>query len=347
MPWSVPWSISLDGVPASDSFNPYLISIDVEDRDGGTSDTATLVFDDEGGQMVLPQKGSVVSITLDGVAVFEGKVDEPRSSGSREGGMKLTVTAKGVDTRSKSKQVLDFHKDDCTLEDFLKEAGKRGGVKSVKVDKELGKLKRKFWAADGESFLHLGQRLADELGATFKLKNGQAVFAKRGAGMAPGGAALPSVTAERFVNLLDWDIAPFNARPRFAKARAYYFDRKSAERKQKDVEIGERGAGGDGDEVVDVLRFPKADEESADAAAKGRKAESEREGGNGTVTLLLAAEARVEGTLTLIGARPGIDGTYRIVSVHHTLTRDNGGETKLDLKQPQGDAGSDTRGAGK
>jgi phage protein D len=60
----------------------------------------------------------------------------------------------------------------------------------------------------------------------------------------------------------------------------------------------------------------------------------------------LPVEAQAEGTLVLSGARPGIDGSYRIVSVTHKETRSGGATTSLELKQPTGGAGNDGRKAG-
>jgi len=53
--------------------------------------------------------------------------------------------------------------------------------------------------------------------------------------------------------------------------------------------------------------------------------------------------AQPEGTCIVAGVRPGIDGAYKIEGVDHTLSRSAGFETKLELKHPDGAAGSDSR----
>jgi phage protein D len=83
-------------------------------------------------------------------------------------------------------------------------------------------------------------------------------------------------------------------------------------------------------------------DEAADAAGDNQKT-SERERGGGSVTILGNPMAQPEGTCIVAGVRPGIDGAYKIEGVDHTLSRGGGFETKLDLKHPDGEAGSDSR----
>ncbi|WP_018261371.1 phage late control D family protein [Methylobacterium sp. WSM2598] len=334
------WRVSVNGTDASSAMNPYLVSIEVTDKAGGSSDTATLEFDDTDGQVRFPSKGSPVEIALEGVTVFKGVVDSAESSGSRGGVMTLSVSCKSVDKRGKAKQRLHKHKDDATLEEFLRDAAKEAGLSGVKVDKQLGAIKRAYWSTEGRSFLQLGQELAGELGATFKIQGDTAVFAARGAGATPAGGTMPSVEATRPGNLLTWRISPKETRPRYAKARVRYYDRKAAKWQTEDVEIGDAPGA---PEVLDLPTAPRASKDHAKDHGRGRKAESEREGGSGEVAILLDVAARAEGTCVLSGTRPGIDGTYRIESVTHKVTRGSA-ETTLSLKQPQGGAGEDDRG---
>ena len=170
MAWSVSWSVTLDGANMTDRWNPYLTSIEVSDKDGTASDTANLTFDDSDGQCILPSNGGRVVIALEGMKVFEGTVDEVRSTGARGQGRLLTVSCKGFDSRGKVKEPQDFHKDDATLQAFMDDAAKRAGLKSVRIDPDFAQIRRDYWSADSESFIHLGERIARELGGTFKIQ---------------------------------------------------------------------------------------------------------------------------------------------------------------------------------
>ncbi|WP_127076132.1 phage late control D family protein [Rhodomicrobium lacus] len=340
MAWTVAWAVHVDGIDVSSRMNAYLTEIEVHDKDGTASDTASLTFSDSDGALMLPKHGGRVVIYLSAAKAFEGTVDEVRSSGSKGGGRMLHVSAKGFDSRGKVKEPQSFHKDKATLRDFLGDAAKRAGLSGVTVDPSFASIQRDFWSADGETIIHLGRRLADELGGTFKIRGDKAVLAKRGSGTTPGGAALPTVTGTWGQNLISWDITPYQGRPRFTKAKARWFDRKSAKWKTKEVEIE---AGDGAPEASNNVPYPKSDEKEAEGTAKGRKAESERESGGGSAEIDFDVMAQAEGTFVLVGARPGVDGTYRIAGVTHRLSKSGGATTSLELKQPQGDAGKDKR----
>lgn len=334
MPWTVSWQVAVDGQDMTSAMRPYLTEVSVTDKDGLVSDTCDLTFDDAGGQIRLPSAGSAVTVTLQGVPVFKGIVDRVRSRGSRGGGRMLTVSAKGFDSQSAVKQAQSFHADNATLGDFLGQAAKHAGLSGLTVDPSLAGIVRDYWAADGESLLHLGQRLAREFYATFKIRGDLAVFVPRGADF-----GLPVIAGIVGENVISWDIAPVKGRERYARATVSYFDRRSASFRNKDVAFAVDDPEGAGN----VVRGRVADDGQADSVGKGRKAEADRDGGEGTVELDLTAAAQAEGLFALSGARPGIDGTYRIVSVRHEASRDAGSRTSLEIKQPASGAGSDTR----
>lgn len=334
------WAVKVNGRSVTDRMNPYITSIETVDKAGGSADTATLEFDDAEGQCYLPQKGNDVEIEMEDVVVFVGVVDEPESSGTRGGGMTLTVTCTSVDKRGKVKEKQSLHKDDATLEDFLKAVAKKAGITSLKIDQSFKSIKRDWWSTENRNFLQLGRQLAEEFGATFKIRGKTAVFAKRGEGGSPDGGSLPTVRATRFENLITWRIRPAETRQRYAKARLRWYDRKKAKYKKEDVEIGNAP----GFDALDIPGAARADQDAAKRGGKGRATESEREGGAGDVTIMLDVTARAEGTCVVSGVRPGIDGPYRIETATHRNTRD-GAETQLSIKQPQGSAGSDGRKA--
>lgn len=334
--WRVDWQVLIDGKDLSSAWRSVLQSISVTDKDGEASDTCEMELDDSDGQIRIPSKRSPVTVRINGVQVFGGHVEKVESSGSRSAGRTLKVSAKGFDTGSKAKEPQNFHLDESDLGGFLGEMADRAGY-SIKVDPALAGIAQDYWAADGESLISAGQRLARKYGATFKIRGDQAVFAKKGA------QSLGTIEA-RFGeggNLLDWSITPREPRRQFAGGQARWFDRRSASVKTKDL-----GFGIDDVPAVNVLRPAFADEAEAEAVLEAREREGEREGGGGSVKLNLALGAAVEGRCQILGTRPGVDGVYVITSITHSTSRSGGAVTSLQLKEPGQGAGKDSRKAG-
>lgn len=346
--WTTEWAVSVDGRDLTSRMNPYLQSIEVTDKDGTASDTCSLALDDSKGQVKLPRAGGAISVSLDGVQVFRGTIDEINSTGGRSPGMLLTISAKGFDSRGPVKAPLDFHLDDATLQQFLDAAARRAGIDRVIVDPVYGDTRRDYWSADNESFVHLVERLAREYGGSFKIQNERAILMQRGAGVTPSGKPIPDLTVTRGPggNLLTWDISPFVGRHRGTKAKVKFYDRKTGRHETREAEIDT-----DGDGVPDATlgaSFSAADADGADLVAKGKKSDSQRKSGEGSVTVILMPEVRVDGMLVVQGVRPGIDGAYRVSSVSHRLDRSSGGVTTIELKQPGKGTGAkgDTRKTG-
>ncbi|HEV7293121.1 MAG TPA: late control D family protein [Devosia sp.] len=338
MAWKVQWKVFVDGRDMTAAMEPYLLSISVSDKDGTAGDTCSLSFDDAGGQVKLPSDGAKVQVYLQGVPIFFGTVDNVRFALSRDAGSVLQVNAKGFDAKGKIKEPQSHHMDDAPLETFLGKAAEKAGLSGILIDPAFAGIRRDYWSADAESFLHIGQQIARELNGTFKIRGDKAVLAQRGKGESATGAAMPAIVGQVGRNVISLDIAPITSRRKFAKAVARYFDRPSASYKQAEVDTGIEGA-----EATNEVRAPFADADQAQSVAEGRKSESEREGGEGSVDLDLEVAAQAEGTFLLTGARPGVDGSYRIVSVTHKADRSGGSTTSLELKQPGGGAGKDAR----
>lgn len=337
MAWSIDWRVLVNGQDMTAAMQPYLTRISVSDKDGSASDTCSLDLDDTDGVLKLPSEGALVKVYLQSVSVFTGKVDSVRSSGSRGGGRTLAVSAKGFDVKGKEKQGQNFHMDDATLQDFLGRAAKNAGLSGISLSPDFANIRRDYWSATGESFLHLGQRLSRELGGTFKIRGDRAVLVKRGDGANVSGSGLPVIAGIVGRNVISWDIAPLSGRAKFGASKVRYFDRKTASFKEIEVQTSVEA------EASDDVATLAADEDQAKGMADGRKVAAERDGGEGSVSLDLEPQAQAEGTFTLSGARPGVDGTYRIAGVTHKADRGGGSTTALDVKQPSAGAGSDGR----
>lgn len=341
MDWISGWRVTVDGRDVSGPMRPLLMSVEVQDRDGTSSDSARLVFDDTDGQCLLPRTGARLAVYLDGVKVFEGVVDSTPWTITRGGGRILTIGAKGFDTRGKAKEGQRWHLDDASLADALRKGARKAGL-DILVDPAFDGIRRDYWTPDGASFLGWAQSLAADLGATFKIRGDKAVFAARGSGISPAGEAMPTIDAVVGRNVIAVSIDPSKGRRSFRRARVRSLDRERASFRETIVEIDPEG---EDEGVENVRRFTAADEDEARAFGEGRRRDAERESAEGSVTMLLSPEARAEGTLTLTGARPGIDGTYRIVGVTHRCDRGTGSETVCDIAQPQGGVGKDARQA--
>ena len=110
----------------------------------------------------------------------------------------------------------------------LGEKGPTEGNPRFAAQSDIGSVQRPYWAAARESFIHLGTRLARELGAGFKIIGQTAYMWPRNTPLFGAGDTGGVITAEWGVNLLDWDIAPDESRPRFSQARACWYDPKAA-----------------------------------------------------------------------------------------------------------------------
>jgi len=340
MPWKVDWQVILGGQDLTTAWASVLIDISINDKAGEASDTCDLTLDDSEGQLRLPSKRTPIEVILEGAKVFSGFVEKPLSTGDRSSGRLLKIKAKGFDTGGKAKQPQHFHLDDADLGTYLGKLADEAGL-GIKVDPAFAGISQDYWASDGESLIAVGERLARKLGGTFKIRGDQAVLAKRGTGLTPNGAALPQVVAAFPGNLEKWNITPKDPRSQFASGQARWFDRQSSSFKSTELDFGNAQG-----EATNVIRSIVADEAEADAVLDARKRDGERDAGSGSVDLDLTVGAVVEGTCLVKGTRAGVDGVYVIDGVKHSASRSGGSKTTLDLKQPGGGAGSDTRKPG-
>jgi uncharacterized protein len=336
------FSVVIGGSDITPTISPLVNSIRISDAAGTHSDTCSIEIDDTDGRVVLPRVGVMMTVSLgwqgsSAQQVFTGKVDDVRCSGSRSG-RTISVTAKGLDTLGKAKQHQRKHIDNQNVEGALKKAGEAAGITSIKVDPSFASITRDYWSLDGESFIAFGERVAREIGGTFKVQGNKAVMAKKGSGKSPSGQTLPTVIAKWGENLISYDITPSTGRPRFKKVRARYYDPKKAKWVETEAEV-------DGEDLAEAAHtHPKsrADEAEAKSANDQDKGESKNQKGGGSISINGNATATPEGSVVLVGARPGVDGTYRIETVQHEYSR-SGWTTQLSVKLPEGEAGKDTR----
>lgn len=332
------------GQDVSSRWLPTLKSASVTRAAREASDTAKFTFADPDGSTFMPQTGDPIIAymghTEDGVGqVFEGFVDSVRSSGSKKQGREISVSASSVDNKSKVKAQGLRSKEESTFGDVAKEWGDKAGVQ-VTVAGDLSAELRSYWIMQHESFMGWGQRMAREFGASFKVIGSRAFFAPLNEGISASGKQLTGITAAWGVNLEDWDISPISGRPQFSKVKGRHYDAFKAKWIEVDQAVKDAG--------VDIEFRPligSADEANAKQSSKSASKDSEREKGQGSITILGDYAAEPEAKVTVRGVRAGIDGTYLIDSVTHNLDKESGFQTQLTLRQPSGGAGVDSRGS--
>ena len=326
-------------------FDPLLLDLSVTDNIGATSDTCEIELADPEGSIKFPDKGDPIIVFMGvddaGAAeVFRGTVDEVRSRGGKTNGRVMRISAKSIDTTKKVKEPKQKHKDDAKFGDVAQEWGKAAGL-TVTVHGDLSSIQRKYWDMRGESFIHWGRRVADEIGAAFKVSGDRAVFVPANDGETASGQGAPSLSVVYGVNLIEWDIAPIVGRPPVKVAKVRYYDPAAGQWKEKQAETSNQGV-----EAEVPYRFSAPDEDQADKKAKSEGKKSERKGAEGTVEIVGDPTAKAGGKCIVVGVRPGIDGEYRIKTVTHRLQKSSGYVTSLSIDQAQGEAGKDSRSAG-
>jgi phage protein D len=342
------YRIVIDGNDVSSAFNPLLISLTITDSDGGKADTCELELDDTGGQIALPAPGAAIEALLwwvdppagasAGAVQFTGVTDEPKSHGSRSRGRVLSISAKSADLKGKGKHKNSKHKDNSSFGDVAKQWGSAAGYQ-VSVDSSLAAVQRDYWTMANESFLAWGTRIADDLGATFKTAFPKAAFVPLDSGSSASGAALAGVTATAGINLIEWDVAPTLSRGIYQNAKVRWYDHAKAQWNVASESVGDGVAEAD---LTDT--FKAADQGRATTRAKGRAAKTKRKKGEGhSVEIDGDPGAMSQANLTIAGARPGVDGQYRIKTATHKYVRGGGWTTHCVLDQPQGAAGTDSR----
>ena len=330
------YSVEAGGSNISALLAPVLTSLSVSDKVGTHADTANLAIDDTGGRIILPRIGARLVISLgwsdQGLRqVFDGTVDEITSSGSRSAGRALMLTAKGMDTTGKAKEGQQRHWDSASVATILRDAAAPAGITEIEIDPALAGITRAYFEMRDESLIHAAERLAREIGGNFRLQGKQLILSRRGTGYSA------QIDARWGDNLHSWDMTPALGRTRFSAVRTRWYDLQAAAWRVMEDATALRV------DAVLADRLPRANAAEASEQNRSDRATSERDAGGGTVVIEGNTAAIPDGLCILSGARPGVDGAYRIESVTHSYSRGGGFVTTLTLREPQGRAGTDPR----
>jgi phage protein D len=331
------YAVIMAGQDVTSKFDPHLLSVKITRASGEAADTCDLDLSDQNGDIVMPGERAPTQVMIDGLLAFTGFVSDVTYAFAKGSGSKLSLSCSSIDQGSKVKEPTLKYKDDASLSDFASELGSAAGL-AVTVAGSIADIQRPYWLSQNESFMSWGQRIAKDIGASFKILGTNAYLVALNEGISPSGKPLTPISAVRGQNLISGSISPIISRPKFKDVEVSYFDVKKGERVKQKVPTGVS-------DVDSSLRtvIGAANEDQAKNKAEAHGKNSDRDKGSGSVVILGEVAAEPEAMCMISGTRPGVDGGYRIGTVTHTISKGSGFETSLDLKQPQDGAGTDSR----
>lgn len=331
------YKVRVGGIDVTSRFNPRVTSIEISKSAGQSADTLSINVADPNGQIALPKDRAFIEVTINGVDAFEGYVKDVNWSMDKKGGRSITISASSVDQGGKAKEPVLRNADDKDLGAVFKDWSSKAGLNGQAIG-DIAKTNRSYWVMQNESFQSWGQRMARELGGTFRIIGKRAFIATRNEGKSVSGQPLTPISATIGRNLLSASVTPIISRPKYKDVEIAYFDPKKGESVKVKVKTGVENVDAALRTVITAATKEQA-KEKADAGAK----ETDREQGGGSCSLIGDARAEPEAKITLSGCRPGIDGTYTINSVSHKISKGGGFTTDVEFKQPKSGAGKDAR----
>lgn len=307
-----------------------LIALTVESREGeGDADVCRITLDDRGWSLGLPSIGED-SATLQIAMGYEetvmyamgtfqvdtlNLVFPPKS-------MTLNGNSVGFDTGIKTLIIAAYEAK--TLGEIVSNLAQTAGV-TAKVDPDLAGIQIPY-PHQSSSSGHLLNELERRFNGLAKFGNAMLSFTKRGTGEAASGTSIGTFVLgpEDFGDI---NIELSN-RDSFSKVRAAYWD--------KDLHqlqwITSTVAGNSGSDEPFTMKRAFNSQVEAQAAADSKMAELNRKAKQGTIKLAKGDPSIRGGQgFAIAGTRSGIDGSYLIRLASHTLTKDAGILTTLDI----------------
>ncbi len=310
--------LTIDGAAASGTLMDRMISVSVTDKEGFASDTCSIKLNNHPAASI-PKRGVKMRIWLGyagGAMSFMGTfvVDGVEVSLFEH---TMTISGKGADFREKMKENKERHWDNATIADIISEIAGDHGL-SAKVDGAIGAFTYEWFGQQDESDMHVLKRLEERHGALFSVKDGNLVFAARGAGTNADGTALPQITVTPD-NLVEGSGSiRYSDRTSYKKVTAYHQDVEKGERVELDWESP------DDAQAIYKIGEPFASDKEASAAAASKGKELKRQEISFSAKILGDPTARAGCPLTFSGMEAGIDGIAFIVeTATHTYSKES------------------------
>lgn len=336
--------LTVDGAPVSGAFYERLVSLEIVDKEGVSSDTFSAMLNDgPPAFLAIPRKGAIVVPSLGyretGLrAMGRYTVDQVSVSCLPFG---MSISGKAADLRAGAlKQHGERHWEGKTVGAIAQELAGEAGL-TARVDASLAGRVLDWVAQQDETPIHFLERLARRHNALFAIKDGQMILAERGSGLSLSGVPMGTIVITPAIVITGTMRFEFNDRSTFGRVVAYYQDRDTAERVEVEVE-----GDPEGDSVYRIPE-PFADPAEAERAAEARAKQLKR--GQGNLSVEVPGDTAIVAGAPLIceGIRPGLDGVPWVVeTATHTFSKGGGYRTKIDAKLYDGESGSGSAASG-
>jgi hypothetical protein len=312
-------------------------------------------LDDRDGTLPIPPIDSPLNVIIgwrgeDSPIVWEGVVhDIEHGFGRKQGGRRMWVHGFGAEQLKGGKEPQYNHWGEgapdgqekgqmIPVSTVLKAAAQEAGH-SIEVHKDFDvtAMQQDYWQQAGESYYHFAKRLADQMGAVFRVKGGTiGQFTKQGQNI--DGTPTPNVTAVWAKNLIGWRVRPLSARPMWAQTGGHYFDVSGGMWNKVKQAVQSQALNLASSEFQ--RSQPAPNQEQATAENSGDDDGMGQQQGPGRIVINGEPNAQGNCLVQLVGARPGVDGTYWCSTCEHIYSR-QGYVTWCDVNAVQITGGSD------
>lgn len=190
--------IELDNHDITENFRSRLIRLVINDKLSLEVDTFTMVLDDSDGQIILPQRGSALSIAIGwhGEELIEKGTF--KIGGIHHGGSPDTLTLTGFSTELtgtlKEKRSASY--DEKTLGEIVQRIAKNNQLQAL-LSKELAAITVVHFDQTDETDLQFISRVAQRYDAIASIKCDRLMLIRRGNGTTAQGKSLARATIRR------------------------------------------------------------------------------------------------------------------------------------------------------
>lgn len=317
------FQIIADGNDITSAIRKGLLSLNVSDEAGITSDKVEIRLDDSKGIIALPRTGAELEVFIGYketglVRMGLYVVDEVLLSGEAK---TLGIRARAANMRKSLKSPKTRSWDKVTLGNMVERIASEHGL-TPRISEEFANLAVEH-VDQTESDLNLLTRLARQHDAAVKPVGEFLVFVPKGQAKTAAGVHIPNIMVN-VKEITSWS-ATFAERGKYGAVVGEYHNAETAVKENVKVGSGE---------PVFTLRHNHSNADEAKQAAKAQLERFTR--GTGTLQLTAPGNTRfmAEGKIEVTGVRTGVDGQWMIKKVDHNLDG-NGYSCRIDAETPK------------